>query len=36
MLPRNLPKLGNFLVNPPAQFGRIELDIETGKPGFGF
>ena len=36
MLPRNLPKLGNFLVNPPPQFSRIELDIYVHDPGFGF
>ena len=36
MLPRNLPKLGNLLVNPTPKFGGIELDIEMGEPGFGF
>ena len=36
MLPRNLPKFGNFLVNPTPQFSRIELDIEGHQPGFSF
>jgi hypothetical protein len=36
MLPRNLPKLGNLLINPTPQFGGIELNIEMGEPGFGF
>jgi hypothetical protein len=36
MLPRNLPKFGNFLVHLAAQFSWIELDIEMGKLRFGF
>ena len=36
MLPRNLPKFGNFLVKPTAKLGGIELDIRGHKPRFGF
>ena len=36
MLPRNIPKFGNFLVNPPPQFSGIELDIDVHEPRFGF
>ena len=35
MLPRNIPKLGDVLVNPPPQFSRIELDIQVHEAGFG-
>src|SRR5262249_35637946 len=35
MLPRNLPKLGSFLVNPTAKFGGIERDIQVHEPRFG-
>ena len=36
MLPRNLPKGGDFLVHPTAKLGRIELEIEMGELRFGF
>ena len=35
MLPRNLPKHGNFLVNPATKFGGIELNIAMGELRFG-
>ena len=35
MLPRNLPKHGNFLVNPTPKFSGIELEIELGELRFG-
>jgi hypothetical protein len=36
MLPRNLPKFGNFLVNTATKLSRIELEVQVHKPRFGF